>query len=236
MIKAVFFDFYNTVGRFWPPREELQATACGEFGIRVTPEGVDVGYALADAFMARETARLPLRERGRQGVKDFFAEYQRLILQGAGVEVSLELALEISARLRQLSYGYALFDDVLPTLDALKKRGLTLGLLSNNEGDMGKLSEELGLSPYVDFTITSADVGASKPHPPIFQEALRRAQVEPQEAMHVGDQYDTDVKGALGMGIRPVLLDRDRLSGDTPECPRIESLPQVVDLLRGLAD
>ena len=236
MIKAVFFDFYNTVGRFWPPREELQATACGEFGIRVTPEGVDVGYALADAFMARESARLPLRERGRQGVKDFFAEYQRLILQGAGVEVSLELALQISARLRQLSYGYALFDDVLPTLDALKKRGLTLGLLSNNEGDMGKLSEELGLSPYVDFTITSADVGASKPHPPIFQEALRRAQVEPQEAIHVGDQYDTDVKGALGMGIRPVLLDRDRLSDDIPECPRIESLPQVVELLQGLTD
>ena len=236
MIKAVFFDFYNTVGRFWPPREELQATACGEFGIRVTPEGVDVGYALADAFMARESARLPLRERGRQGVKDFFAEYQRLILQGAGVEVSLELALQISARLRQLSYGYALFDDVLPTLDALKKRGLTLGLLSNNEGDMGKLSEELGLSPYVDFTITSADVGASKPHPPIFQEALRRARVEPQEAMHVGDQYDTDVKGALGMGIRPVLLDRDRLSDDTPECPRIESLPEVVELVRGLTD
>ena len=236
MIKAVFFDFYNTVGRFWPPREELQATACGEFGIEVTPEGIDVGYALADAYMAREVARQPLRERGRQGVKDFFAEYQRLILQGAGVEVSLEMALEISARLRQLSYGYALFDDVLPTLDALKKRGLTLGLLSNNEGDMNKLSEELGLSPYLDFTITSADVGASKPHPPIFQEALRRAQAEPQEAMHVGDQYDTDVKGALGMGIRPVLLDRDKLSDGVSECPRIESLPEVVDLVQGLTD
>ena len=98
MIKAVFFDFYNTVGRFWPPREELQATACGEFGIEVTPDGVDVGYSLADAYMAREVARLPLRDRDRQGVKDFFSEYQRLILQGAGVEVSLELALKISAR------------------------------------------------------------------------------------------------------------------------------------------
>ena len=234
MIKAVFFDFYNTVGMFWPPREELQATACGEFGIQVTPEGVDVGYGLADAYMAREVARLPLRDRGRQGIKDFFSEYQRLILLGAGVEVSLELALEISARLRQLSYGYALFDDVLPTLEVLKQRGLTLGLLSNNEGDMGKMSEELGLSPYLDFTITSADVGASKPHPPIFIEALQRAQAEPQEAMHVGDQYDTDVKGALAMGIHPVLLDRDRLSADSPDFPRIEVLGEVVDLVREL--
>ena len=236
MIKAVFFDFYNTVGRFWPPREELQAKACGEFGIKVTPEGVEVGYSLADAYMARETARLPLRERGRQGIKDFFSEYQRLILRGAGVEVSLELALEISARLRQLSYGYALFDDVLTTLDLLKQRGLTLGLLSNNEGDMGTLSEELGLSRYLDFTITSADVGASKPHPPIFVEALRRAQVEPHEALHVGDQYDTDVKGALAMGIHPVLLDRDRLNDDSPNFPRIEALGEVVELLQGMAD
>ena len=236
MIKAVFFDFYNTVGRFWPPREELQATACEEFGIVVTPDGVDVGYSLADAYMAREVARLPLRDRDRQGVKDFFSEYQRLILQGDGVEVSLELALKISARLRQLSYGYALFDDVLPTLDVLKKRGLILGLLSNNEGDMNKLSVELGLSPYLDFTITSADVGTSKPHPPIFLEALKRAQAEPQETIHVGDQYDTDVKGALGVGIHPVLLDRDKLSGDIVECPRIESLPEVIDLVRGVTD
>ena len=234
MIKAVFFDFYNTVGRFWPPREELQAIACGEFGIKVTPEGVEVGYGLADAFMAREVARLPLRDRDRQGIKDFFAEYQRLILQGAGVEAPLDLALSISARLRQLSYGYALFDDVLPTLDELKQRGLTLGLLSNNEGDMGKVCEELGLSPYLDFTITSADVGASKPHPPIFIEALRMAQAEPPEAMHVGDQLDTDVKGALAMGIHPVLLDRDRLNEDSPDFPRIEGLGEVVDLLRGM--
>jgi putative hydrolase of the HAD superfamily len=231
MIKAVFFDFYNTLGRFWPPREVLQAEASGEFGIRVTPEGVVLGYDLADAFMAREVARQPLRERGRQGVKDFFAEYQRLVLRGAGVEVPLDLALKVSARLRQLSYGFALYDDVLPTLDVLKKRGLVLGLLSNNEGDMEKLGQELGLSQYLDFAISSEDVGATKPHPAMFLDALRRAQVEPQEAMHVGDQYEADVRGARGVGIHPVLIDRDGLKTDVQDCPRIEGLPEVVGLV-----
>ena len=234
MIKAVFFDFYNTLARFDPPREEIQARACGEFGIRVTPEGVTRGYALADDYMAREVAKLPLRNRSSQGVKDFFAEYQRLILHGAGVEVSLELALEVSARLRQFSYGYATFDDALPTLDALKKRGLALGLLSNNEGDMNKVCQDLGLSPYLDFAITSRDAGAGKPHPPIFLEALRRAGAEPREAIHVGDQYETDVKGALGVGIRPVFLDRDRLSKAPGDYPRIEGLAELVDLVQGL--
>ena len=231
MIKAVFFDFYNTLGRFYPPREVLQAEACGEFGIRVTPEGVTLGYDLADAFMAREVARQPLRERGRQGVKDFFAEYQRLILRGAGVEVPLDLALRVSARLRQLSYGFALYDDVLPTLGVLKKRGLILGLLSNNEGDMDALGQELGLSPYLDFAISSEDVGATKPHPAMFLDALRRSQVEPQEALHVGDQYEADVRGARAVGIHPVLIDRDGLKSDVQDCPRIERLPEVVGLV-----
>ena len=159
MIKAVFFDFYNTLSRFDPPREELQIRACGEFGIQVTPEGITRGYALADAYMAREVARVPLREREIQDTKNFFAEYQHLIFQGAGEKVSLDLALEVILRLRQFSYGYALFDDVLPTLDVLKKQGLTLALLSNNDGEINKLCDDLGLYPHLDFAINSEEVG-----------------------------------------------------------------------------
>jgi putative hydrolase of the HAD superfamily len=236
VIKAVFFDFYNTLGRFYPPREELQAAACGEFGIQVTPEGITLGYALADAYMAREVARLPLRRRGSQGVKDFFAEYQRLILRGVGMEVSSELALKVSARLRQLSYGFALYDDVLPTLDVLKRQGLTLALLSNNEGDISKLCDDLGLSPYLDFAINPEEAGLGKPHPAIFLDALKRAQVEPQEALHVGDQYETDVKGARDVGIHPVLLDRDGLKTHVQDCPRIEGLAELVGLMKRMPE
>jgi HAD superfamily hydrolase (TIGR01549 family) len=236
VIKAVFFDFYNTLGRFYPPREELQAVACDAFGIQVTPGGITLGYALADAYMAREVAKLPLRKRDRQGVEDFFAEYQRLILQGAGMEVSSELALKVSVRLRQLSYGFALYDDVLPTLDVLKRQGLTLALLSNNEGDINRLCGDLGLSPYLDFAINSEGVGLGKPHPAIFLDALKRAQVEPQEALHVGDQYEADVEGARGVGIHPVLLDRDGLNIHVQDCPRIEGLLEVVDLIKKMSE
>ncbi|MBI4282577.1 MAG: HAD-IA family hydrolase [Chloroflexi bacterium] len=236
MIKAVFFDFYNTLGRFYPPREELQTRVCQEFGIHVTPEGIVRGYGLADTYMAQEVSRLPLRERSAQELKEFFAEYQRLVLEGAGVDVPWEVALEIFTRLRQFPYGFALYDDVLPTLDTLKKQGFTLGLLSNNEGDINKLCDDLGLSPYLDVAVNSEEVGLGKPHPPIFLEALSRAQVEPHEALYVGDQYETDVKGARGVGIQPVLLDRDGLKTHVQDCPRIQGLAELVELVKRMGE
>jgi len=231
VIKAVFFDFYNTLGRFDPAREELQAVACCDFGIHVTPDGITLGYAIADAYMAREVAKLPLRKRDSQGIKDFFAQYQALILQGAGVNASLETALKVSVRLRELSYDFALYEDVTPTLDTLQRQGFKLGLLSNNEGDINKLCERIGLSPYLDFALNSEESGLAKPHPSIFLEALNKARVEPDEALHVGDQYESDVKGALGVGIHPVLLDRDGLKPAIQDCPTIRSLPELLDLL-----
>ena len=231
-IRAVFFDFFNTLGRFDPPREQIQAAACAAFGIDVTPEGVTRGYAVADAFMARETARLPLWSRSEAARDEFFAEYERLLLEGAGVDVSSDLALRVFALVREAPRGYALYPDVLPALTALKGRGLVLGLLTNLRGDAIELCESQGLFPALDFAVGSEEVGAGKPEAPIFLEALRRAGAEPQQSMHVGDQYDTDVRGARAVGIRPVLLDRDDMKPDVTDCPRIlgmDELPPLVE-------
>ena len=55
-IKAVFFDLYNTLARFDPPREEQQARACRELGLTLRPELLPRAYLQADDFMARENA------------------------------------------------------------------------------------------------------------------------------------------------------------------------------------
>ena len=231
MIKAIFFDMYGTLARFYPLKEELQATACADFGIQVTPEGITQGYALADAYMAREKAVFSLRKRSPEAREAFFAEYERLILQGAGIDVNLEKAGEIWRRVQQLPYDLAIYDDVLPALDMLKLQGLTLGLISNIDETGSQLAERLGVSMYLDFAVTSGEVGAEKPHPPIFLAALERAGVEPHEALHVGDQLSSDVQGAKSVGINPVLMDRDGLQWDFQDCPRLESMMEVLGLL-----
>ena len=63
MIKAIFFDFYNTLVRFWPPLPQIQHAACQNLGIRVPAENLARGYAIADLYFNDENHRRPLGDR-----------------------------------------------------------------------------------------------------------------------------------------------------------------------------
>jgi putative hydrolase of the HAD superfamily len=202
-------------------------------GLEVSREGIVLGYALADDFFTRENSAHPLAERSPEERERFFAQYERLILKGAGLDVSLELAGRVWRLVSQIPKELALFDDVLPTLRALKGRGLILGALSNLRREPEDLSRRLGLSPYLDFLITSREAGAEKPHPTIFLAALRRAGVSPHEAIHCGDQYYSDVLGARAVGITPVLIDRAGVHTQIDDCARIRSLQELEGFLEG---
>jgi putative hydrolase of the HAD superfamily len=231
-VHVVFFDLYNTLARFWPPREELQEEACRAFGVEVTPEGVARGYAVADAFMACENAGPnPIPSRSAKDQQQFFVEYQKLILEGAGVVAEDELVTRLWNKVRELPYDLVLFNDVLPALVQLKELGLTLGLISNLDRDGKDLIQHLGMSLHIDLAVTSREVGFGKPHPAIFREALSRAQALPEQAAHIGDQYQSDVEGALGVGIHPVLMDRFGTLDHPAGLILVRDMAEVVELL-----
>lgn len=78
--------------------------------------------------------------------------------------------------------------------------------------------------------VISADtVRAYKPHREIFDEALRSSGCSPEEAIHIGDSYDTDVIGARAAGIRPILLLRGRIGHDSVESA--DNLLQALELI-----
>ena len=231
MVKAAFFDFYNTLVRFWPPVDVIQQAACREMGFRVSKTGIRKGYFLADEYMSRENAETPLADRSTGERDRFFAEYERLILEGAGLDVTISLAEQVWQMASQVPKDFSLFEDVVPSLELLKKRGITLGVISNLRRNMDDLCRTLGLEPYLDFYVTSAEAGAEKPHPPVFLAALGKAGVDAADAVHVGDQYQADVQGAKAVGIVPVLLDREGLYQNINDCSKISSLPELDGLL-----
>ena len=236
MIKAVFFDWFNTLARYDPPREQLQSQVLQEFGIHVPPQKIIPGLLLADRGYFEENAVSPVRQRSPEEQAKVYTRYQSTILTEAGVNLprEQEVLLKIMQRVQQLSRGmsFTLFDDVLPTVKTLKEQNLTLGLLSNIDRDMKPICRELGLEPYINFIVTSGDVGVDKPKPPIFLAALERAGVNASEAVHVGDQYKLDIVGARGVGITPILIDRYDLYSEVSDCPRIHSLTELTDYLQ----
>ncbi|MHB1004049.1 MAG: HAD family hydrolase [Chloroflexota bacterium] len=231
MIKAVFLDFYNTIVYFVPPRDERQAIACREFGIEITPSALWRAYIAAEDFWTVANATSALMRRTAEDLEAFYAEYEQVLLSAAGLDVDRELALRIYRRYSELPRDLALFADVKPTLVELRRRGLILGLISNTDRDVAPACADLGVAPGFDFLLSSCTVGYEKPDPRIFEAALARAGVAAHEAIHVGDQYKSDIVGALGVGIKPLLLDRYGALGHLDGCAHIASLVDIVDHL-----
>ena len=161
----------------------------------------------------------------------FFARFEQLVLQGAGHEVDLDAAGRVWRQVRAQEYKLALFDDVVPGLAALRQMGLKLGVITNLDTTGDKVIANFGLTGHVDFAVTSREAGVEKPHPPIFVAALQRAGVPAEEAAHVGDQPDTDIKGALAVGMRPVLMDRSGLHRGYTAHPRAEKMADLPPVL-----
>ena len=105
------------------------------------------------------------------------------------------------------AHHFELYEDALPTLDALRDRGLKLGLLSNSARDLDEFVGHHGLS--VDAVLTSRAHGKTKPHETIFRRMLELLDVAPRDSVMVGDTIEDDVEGATAVGMRAVLLDRE---------------------------
>lgn len=228
MTKAVFFDLYNTLVHFDPPPEVQQAQACRELGLMTEPESFRRAFPTAAEFLIKENSRLPISRRSREEQDRFWVDYELTLLRAAGVEATLELAARVLKRVRGFKSRPVFYEDAPPTLSRLRQRGLKLGLVSNLNCTLEEFCRGLEVKRFFDFTLISYEVGIEKPHPEIFHLALRMAQVEPGEAIHVGDQYLADVVGARRAGIKPILLDREGFLEDYHDCERIRSLSEII--------
>jgi HAD superfamily hydrolase (TIGR01549 family) len=137
---------------------------------------------------------------------------------------------------------FSLYDDVAPVLTGLARAGVRLGLISNTHRCLASFQEHFELDGLITAAISSSEHGYNKPHPSIFRTALRLLQAMPEEAVMVGDNLKQDVEGALGVGMRAVLVRRSgaahpsaaprgELGGPLPDVPVIRSLHDLPALL-----
>lgn len=122
-----------------------------------------------------------------------------------------------------------LFGDVKPTLEGLKQRGITMGVLSNYPPFLERNFRLLGIHHYFAFFVVSSLVGLEKPDPRIFHIAVQKAGCLPKEILYVGDSPHDDVGGAKAVGLHVILVDRFDYYPEA-ECERIRSLTELLEI------
>lgn len=106
---------------------------------------------------------------------------------------------------------FQLFTDSLPVLEQMKKGGYPLAVVSDAQKVFCMQEGEiLGITPFFSHTIMSTHLGFRKPDPRIFTIACTLLAIPPAEVVYIGNDLETDVKGAQRIGMKAVLLDRDK--------------------------
>ena len=105
--------------------------------------------------------------------------------------------------------GTRIFPEVPETLGLLRQHGIKIGIVTNAHQPMWIRDVEIRQHGLFDFfpdcRVSAADVGYLKPHPVIFQTALRCLGTKPAETIFVGDDPEADIVGAKSAGLRSIL-------------------------------
>jgi len=204
MLRAVLFDFGDTLIDFAYDPELVEAghraglAALGRDGL---PQSAAVAAHVREHYEPLFWAPGTIEE----------IEYPGLVRELLGhfeIEVSdEELVRYLEAEHAAWAPAFVLGSTTHALLEALRNRGLLLGLVSNAFDPAWILHrdlERMGLAERLDFAVFSSEVRRRKPDPAIFRAALDALEVSPDEALFVGDRLYEDVRGAGELGMTTV--------------------------------
>ncbi len=210
-VDLVTFDIGGTLLTFRPDQVHEWCTVLEEVGLRADEQRIAAAIE-RERPRARERRKseVPADHRvSPQEGEDRRRRFIRNVLHGSGTpDEDLERATDAVKHAFDSPRMYVAYDDALPALRELWLRGLKLAAVSNTWPSMPRILKGLGLDEYLGYWVLSEFLGIEKPAAEIFERALDIGASRPERAVHVGDDYDTDVVGALGVGMRAVLLDR----------------------------
>ena len=198
-VKAVFFDLGWTL--VYPPSGDWEFTEPAKKLFRwdvyaTLPEerraqGRKAAY---DTFRPRH--KMATLEEEYQQNLDYYGEIARLFPElGATAQDVETAALE---KVYQARHTYQLFEDSIPTLEALRGK-YKLGVISDTWPSIVPVLEEFGLPGYFDTLTYSFEVGCFKPDPRMFADALGKMGLPPEQCVFIDDNL-ANVQAAFTLG------------------------------------
>ncbi len=244
-VRAIFFDMDGTL--VWVPgsgQADWFYEKLTELGVALDRDQLARAYHRAQERWQREV-------RPRLGFStESFVAWNALILGELGLDGDLTpVAQEIQR------YWEAPVDEVFPdvrgALEMLRRRGIELGIVSHRPiVGIERSLEKHGLKKFFRWRASpdSTGIAHGKTDRAFWAVLLERAGVAPHDALHVGDDFETDVRGARRAGLHAVWIERPNLKdrffpgrlglgvpeGVPPEehpCARVADLRELVQLI-----
>lgn len=132
-----------------------------------------------------------------------------------------------------------LHSEIIPMLQALKEKGILIGLISNCYFEEASVIRKSQLFPYFDDVYLSCEQGVKKPDEEIFRRCMKELLVQPEECVYVGDGGSYELETAKGLGMKAVQAvwylkeGSGQPTGRMPEFPQAESPIEVLKYLEG---
>jgi len=210
-IKAIFFDAVGTL--FY-----LTKTVGDHYAFVGNKVGLELDTHKLDRAFHSEWKKMPARAAidgpREDDDKGWWRELIDLVLDEAAPELSdldrdnfFEVAYDHFAE----AGVWELYPEVVDVLEKLRPR-FQLAVVSNFDGRLRFILEQLGISKYFTHVFVSSELGADKPDPEIFRRALQFMTMLPPEVMHVGDDPERDWQAATSAGLSIFKLERDKNS------------------------
>jgi putative hydrolase of the HAD superfamily len=211
VIKAILFDAAGTLFYLTKTVGDHYAYVSREIGLDLDAQQLDRAFHTAWQQMPRRPAIDGPRENDDKG---WWHELVGRVFDQVAPSLSkldrdnfFEIAYEHFAE----AGVWKLYPEVLDALEQLRER-FQLAVISNFDGRLRLILQNLGISKYFAHVFISSELGADKPDLEIFHRALKLMQLNANEVLHVGDDPERDWKAAKEAGLLVFQLDRPKNS------------------------
>jgi len=220
---AVIFDFYGTLARW---RDSHLSNYTSVFAAH--------GYELPDEVLLEYFARYDGVEHSVHSTSQTAYEAwvrHRLcdLTRACGVTPADQNVVMDALRASDTGLMVA-YPEATSTLTELRRHGLVIGVCSNWGWELDAFLRQVELLHLVDVALTSARVGARKPHPLMYQTSAAALGVHPNDVVFVGDSWIPDVEGPQRAGMAPVHVWRAAERRGQAQPPLVAGVHRIGDL------
>ena len=208
MVRNVLFDFAGTLADLKPHSETMLCNYAKEtYNLDLEESVVKEAFSCMDRQLFYSSVKITDFE----DKSKFYKQYNDRILQHLALSDLIDnsdnqLFHYFSSQKRH----WVLKEDVIPTLEILKHKGLKIGIISNFDSKLLELVENLQIHHLIDYLHISQDEGYEKPQLEFYQSFFGRHLLDPAESLYCGDSYVLDFLPAKALGLKALIIDPDR--------------------------